>query len=340
MDKEFNKIIVDIVLSFIEQHSLLGEKPSTSLMNNQKKYIFGNQSYGSSLSSVTKDRVNFDIFAPISSFNYYGKNYLIKFNHDWNKKIFTIFLNRFLNTSYEHLFFSTITKIVPINFCIENEPWLIVKNFLCVKPRKINGLPSPEDMKHFFMILNNYIAQPDFNDCLFKFCQHNTSFIKRIEAQEYLKNLLLKIDNCEEFSIFLQHTNDTLTTEKNDFVTFYINKKLLFSKFSDIAINKQQPVTMLNNILSSINYHKPDYSNIEQLFVEQKDDKYSELIVLVRFKEKTNYSFENYYLYLLNFFINNKVEISKNLANVSCNFFMNLKYAEKKHNTKQKTAKI
>lgn len=340
MEKQFNTIIIDTMVSFIQEHKLLGDKPSLGFSNNQNKYVFGSQNYGNSLDSVYKDIRQFDIFAPISSFNYNSNNYLIQFKDEFNHKIFSIFLNKFLNPMYEDLFYSTITKVIPINFCVQNQPWNIVKKFLSTKPRKSNGLPSIINMKEFFQHLLEHIQEADFQECLFKFCQYNTSFIKRVEAQEYLKNLISYLDNSDKFSVFFKEITQTLTIEKTDFVTFYINKKMLFNHFSNIAIDKKQPVMILSNIFSAITANIPDYTKIEQVFIEQKDERFSELLILVRFSEKIDYSFESYYLYLLKFFLTNQFELKKNLHTVSRHFFLNLKHPEKTSNIKQKTAKI
>lgn len=340
MEQEFNKIVIETVISFIEQHNLLAQKLGLGLENNYKTYLFGSQNYGDCLTSIIKDISKFDIFLPMSSFNYYGKNYLIKFNEEFNTELFSIFLKKFLNTSYELLFYKSINKIIPINFCIQNQNWEVVRNFLSIKAYKSNGLPSKSEMKCFFENLSSYKKQPDFTDCLFKFCKNNTSFMKRIEAQEHLKKLIVHFNDKEKFDIFLPVSHNVLTIQSHDFISFYINKKTLFLNFSDTVTNKKQPVTILVNILKAIKQTAPEHTKIDNLFIEQQDEKFSELLVLVKFSEKIDYSFENYYLYLLNFFINNRFEITKKISNVSNHFFLNLKYPEKTNSIKQKTAKI
>lgn len=339
MNASFNKIIFDTLIQFIVSNKLTGDKPYLSLSNNQRKYIFGNKNYGKSLSECYKDISNFDIFKPISQFNYYNNFYLIKFDSDYNLKIFKILLDMFLNSEYENLFFSTITKIIPINYCIENQPWSIVKKFLTTKPLKSNGLPEVDDSKKFFNILTSFIHEKEFESSFIQFCEFNKSLIKRIENQECLKYFVCYFKN-PKLNLFYIESKEPLTQIKNNFSTIYINKKALFSRFSDVVTRKKEPVDKLINIFSVLGQTKISKSFIQSVFIEQTDERFPELLVFISFKEDVNYSLEDYYLYLLDYFLNNNVSVNDNIEKISSYFFLNLKLPVKSTKVKEKTAKI
>lgn len=340
MHDQFNKIIIDLVVDFVMKNKLLAYKPYLSFDNSHKKYIFGHQSYGKSLSECYKDIEKYNIFAPITQFNYYSNNYLIKFDEDINLDIFEIFIKKFLNTEYENLFFSTITKIIPINYCIQNQSWHIAKKFLITKPLKSNGLPEVIHTKSFFSLLTHYINEADFEICFIKFCQLNKSLIKRVETQEYLKNLLSKLNNKDKFQKFLIESNKPLTEFKQNFSSLYINKKVLFSHFSSIVTKKKQPVEKLIDIFKCLDKIKPKNTNFDSLFVVQDDERFEELLIFISFNKAIEYSIEDYYLYLLTYFLENNVSVFDNLEKISNYFFLNNKLPAKKIKTKEKTVKI
>lgn len=340
MKDKFNKIIIDLMVDFIMKNQLFAYKPYISFGHIHNAYIFGHKNSNKSLSECYKKIETFNIFLPISQFNYYSDNYLIKFNEDINLNIYNIFLNQFLNTEYEDLFFSSITKIIPINYCIENQPWSIVKKILITKPLKSNGLPEVMNTKLFFSLLSKYILEKDFENSFFQFCQFNKSLIKRVETQTYLKNFLSELKQNDKFNIFLLENNEPLTKIKNNFSTLYINKKALFSKFSSYVSRKKEVSSKLIEIFKCIDKIKPSHTCFDSLFIEQEDERYEELLIFISFNSSLNYSLEDYYLYLLNHFLENKVSVFDNLEKVSNYFFLNSKLPIKSNRTKEKTAKI
>lgn len=340
MNTSFNQIIVNLLIEFIDKHKLIAYEPSLGLSNNQRKYIFGHHRYGKSLSECYKNISTFDIFKPISQFNYNNHYHLIKFESDYNLKLFSIFLKQFLHTEYENLFFSTVTKIIPIDYCIENQPWEIVKKLLIIKPYKSNGLPEVENSKRFFELLLNYNHESDFEVSFLKFCQFNKSLLKRTENQEYLKIFLKKSNIFEKFKSFIIEINQPLTEVKQNYFSFYIHKKVLFSNFSDTVNKKNEPVDKLIEIFSELDKYKINQSLIHSLFIEQKEEKFPELLVFISFTENLNYSFEDYYLYLLDYFLKNNISVHDNIEKVSSYFFLGLKLPTKSIIKKEKTAKI
>lgn len=339
MNTSFNKIVLDILIQFITTNRLIAYEPYLGVSNNHKKYIFGNQNYGKSLNECYQNISNFDIFKPISHFTYNHSYYLIKFDSNYNLKVFSILLKQFLDTEYEELFFSSINKIIPIDFCIENQPWHIVKKFLTTKPLKSNGLPDVENSKRFFSLLSNYTLEEDFENSLITFCQFNKSLIKRAENQECLKIFIKHFPNSKLKSFYIE-LDEPLTQIKQNFFSIHINKKVLFSQFSNMVTRKKEPVDKLIEIFSALKIKKVKETLIQSLFIEQVDERFSELIIFISFSENISYSIEEYYLYLLDYFLNNKISVADNIEKISSYFFLNLKLPIKSVNKKEKTAKI
>lgn len=336
----FNQIILNTLLQFIKENNLSYFEQHLSFSNSQKQYIFGHSKHVKKLNNFVIEKIlQFNIFTPISQFIYPHQNYLIKFDSSYNLIIFSTLLQQFLNTEYEHLFFSSISKIIPIDFCVENQSWEIVKKILTIKPLKSNGLPEVPHSRRFFELLLQYTSESDFQTSFFTFCENNKTLLKRTENQEYLKIFLHKSHNFETFKQFVVDTDQPLTQMKQEYFSFYINKKVLFSRFSTIVDNKREPVFKLIDIFSELKKCHIKQSFILSSFIEQTDTKFSELLIFVSFSDKLTYSFEDYYLYLLDYFLRNDIPIHENIKKVSDYYFLQLNLPAKS-NKKEKITKL
>lgn len=337
MKENFNKIIVQTLWEFISNNNFDYTHTSQiriytfqNSMSNTKKRTF---------LDCKSDVLNFNIFEPISKFKWgFGSLHLITFKDNINKEIFNILKNEFMHTEYEDLFFSSINKIIPINYCIENQNWTIVKKLLITKKLQSNGLPNIKNSKLFFLNLEKYIQEEEFEQSLFTFCFLNKSFIKRVECQEYLKKLLILIINKNRFSQFINKKEESFITINNDFSTYKINKISLFSKFSTLVENKKEPVTQLINLLNLLKRNVLIKNEINNLFIAQEEEKFKELIIFIQFNNLINYSFEDYILFLLESYLNKKLTSSKDLEKVSNYYFLNNKLTIK--NNKPNILKI
>lgn len=341
MKEKFNQLIVNILREFITSHNL--DYLHTSQI---RKYTFYNNALQNNIlnkksyiNDFEKNISSFNIFEPISKFQWgLGTLHLITFKESLNIEVFNIFKDKFLNTQYEDLFFSSVTKIIPINYCILGQPWSIVKKILITKKLPSNGLPDMENSKLFFINLLNYIYEKDFNKSFITFCNLNKAFIKRVECQEYLKDLLTHISDNEQFEIFIKKDNHTFMIINNEFMTCRIYKTFLFSKFNNLVKDKKEPITKLLYLLSMLNEYTLEHSGIKNLFFVQEDEKFKELIIFIHFIHDINYSFEQYLMFLLEKYLENKITTSEELHKVNNFYFLNKKLIPK--NLKQKTTKI
>ena len=336
MKEKFNTIIVQTLNEFISSNNLLSEH-TTQI----KKYTFyKNLKRGNSYNECKKDILNFDIFEPISLFNYgKGKLHLIEFDGLLNNELFNIFLTKFFNTEFEDLFFSSITKIIPINYCIENQSWNIIEKFLNIPQLKSNGLPNIENTKLFFDSLKIHTSEKNFNLSLINFCKNNKSLIKRIESQKYLLNLIKNLENYHDFDDFIYlNENLPLVEIKNDFISYYFNKNILFSEFSHLVNDKYHPIEKMVELISYLNSNKLQKNFIDKIFLHQKESEHTSIIVLVSFNNTINYSFDTYLLFLLENIIKNNIPINKELEKISNFFFLNNNLNIK--NIKEKKTKI
>lgn len=341
MKNKFNQIIINLLCSFINNNNLSYNRTSQIRKYTfyQKPYPFTPSHTMSNNSECIKDILLFNIFEPISNFNYGNGNlYLVTFTELLNVDLFNIFKNEFINTQYEDLFFSSINKIIPINYCIQNQPWDIVQKMLITKKLQSNGLPDIENSKLFFENLITHVYEKDFNQSLFTFCTLNKSFIKRLECQQYLKNLLKKISDNTAFNIFIKEDTSVFITTNNDYITCRIYKPFLFNKFTDLVRDKKEPITKLVHLLNLLKSNILTDSKIKNLFVLQEEEKFKELIIFIHFNESIHYSFEDYLMFLLDVYLKNKMTSPIELKKVSDFYFLNNKLAVK--NITQKTTKI
>jgi len=332
MNQTYNEIFIKELISFFEYNNV------SCYFNHQKSIIYVAKSkfYRESYLDYIKKIKQLNIFEPISSFKYGSLKYLIIIeNEDLGKSLFNLLLNKFKETDYESLFWSSISKIIPMNFIIDNN-WDIASKFLNTKPLRSNGLPSIENTHLFFEILEKYIHNHNFEINLLNFCSNYGTFIKRIESQYHLKKIIAKINKFNDFSKYIKENHNPLFLEQKDFTTFYIDESQLFNYFGELCEDKFEPIKIMDSLVEKINNNKFPELEIHNIFLHQKESSFENIILLVKFNNQS-YSFIDFLLFLLKHALENKNNID--IPKVFHYFQLNNKL-KLKDNVKQKMTKI
>lgn len=335
MNLTYNEIIVKELIDFFEKHNV------SCYFNNQQSiiYIYSSKVQRTSFLDYSKEIKKFNIFEPISSFKYGSTKHLILIDDiQLGHLLFNHLLNKFKNTEYEPIFWTTVSKIIPINYIISQNDWTITAKILSTKQLRSNGVPSIQNGISFFEYLQNYIHCDNFENYLLEFCKNNGSLIKRVESQYYLKKIISNLNNANKFSKFIKTTTTPLFVEKNEFISFFIDKTELFNYFAEYCDNKFEPIKILSNLVEKINNNQIDTLKIDKIFLHQTESSFKELILLVKFNEKISYSFMEFLLFLLEHSLENKTDTD--VFKVFNYFSLNKKLLSNNETKKQKTTKI
>ena len=334
MNLQYNEIVVKELINFFEKNNV------SCYFNNQQSiiYIYPSKVQNKSYLDYKNEITQFNIFDPMSSFKYGStKHSTLIDDIQLGHLLLNHLLNKFNNTEYENLFWTTISKIIPINYIISQNDWKITSKILSTKQLRSNGIPSVQNGNSFFEYLQNYIHHDNFENHLLEFCKNNGSLVKRVESQYYLRKIISKLNNPSKFLKFVKIETTPLFVEKNDFVSFVIDKTQLFHQFAEYCDNKFEPIKNLSNLVEKINNNQVDSLKIDKIFLHQTDSTFKELILLVKFNEKINYNFMEFLLFLIKHSLENKNNI--NISKIFSYYSLNNKLLPNE-TKKQKTTKI